>query len=275
MSPQPFAQPLHGKRFLVTRPEGQADQLLAGIRALGGDVTHIPFLAIEPAIDQAALKQIADHLPQYRACIFISANAVQCAWSGLAPQGWPRTLAAATVGPGTARVLLARGVSHIIVPARRFDSEGLLAEPDFAENQCHGQAFALIRGEGGRDFLAQTLRERGAQVDEAAVYRRRLHPAALSRLAEWLAAGAPAASTLLVSSSESLQRVLEQAAPLLVEQLRSATLLVPHPKIADSAQRLGCKRVFTSAGGDAGLLEALRSYNTMSKIPMTNETETP
>lgn len=267
--------PLRGQRFLVTRPEGQADGLLAGIRALGGEATHIPFLAIEPVADLSALHEIAGRLAGYRACLFVSANAVRCAWPVLAATGWPHPLAGAAVGPGTASVLQGLGVMQVIVPPRRFDSEGLLAESFFAEHECRGQAFALIRGEGGRDFLAETLRARGARVDEAAVYRRDLHPAALSRLADWMAAGAAASSTLLISSSESLQHVVAHADPLLMDSLHRTTLLVPHPKIADCAQRLGFKQVVISAGGDAGLLEALRSYNTMNKIPMTNETETP
>lgn len=268
-------RPLHGQRFLVTRPEGQAAGLLDGIRALGGEAAHIPFLDIEAVADLSALQAIADRLDRYRACLFVSANAVRCAWPILAAGGWPPELAGAAVGPGTASVLRGLGVAQVIVPARNFDSEGLLAESFFTEYRCQGQAFALIRGEGGRDFLAQTLRARGAQVDEAAVYRRRLHPAALTRLAEWLAAGTPASSTLLISSSESLQRVVAQAAPLLVDALRRVTLLVPHRKIADCAQQLGFTQVVISAGGDAGLLEALRSYNTMSKIPMTNKMEMP
>ena len=266
---------LRGQRFLVTRPEGQADRLVEGIRALGGEAAHIPFLDIEPAADMSALQAIADRLDHYRACLFVSANAVRCAWPALANRGWPPQLAAATVGPGTANVLHDLGVAQIVVPPRRFDSEGLLAESFFAQDQCHGQAFALIRGEGGRDFLAQNLRARGAQVDEAAVYRRRLHPAALARLADWLAAGGAAPSTLLISSSESLQRVLADAEPLLIDQLRRVTLLVPHPKIATCAQQLGFLQVLTSAGGDAGLLEALCSYNTMNKIFITNKTEAP
>lgn len=267
MSAAPTGQslPLRGKRILVTRPEGQADKLLSGICALGGQAAHIPFLAIEPCADPVGLAHMAHQLSDYRACLFISVNAVQCAWPGLVPDGWPKTLAAAAVGPGTVRALRARGVSEVIVPASRFDSEGLLAEPFFAESQCRGNAFALIRGDGGRDLLAQTLRARGAsRVDEIAVYQRRLHPVALSRLAAWLQGGDahdPTADTIIISSSESLQRVMAAATPDLAERLRQTPLLVPHPKIAECARVLDFSRIGTSDGGDDGLLHSLRSYN--------------
>lgn len=273
MPPQPSAI-LGGTRFLVTRPEGQASALIDGIRALGGEVTHVPFLAIEPRADVSALEQIASRLNDYHACIFISANAVYCAWPTLSRAGWPASLTAATVGPGTSRALRALGVTQIIMPVHRFDSEGLLSEPYFAENACQGRSFALIRGEGGRDFLAKTLRSRGAQVDEVEAYRRSLHPGALDRLAAWLRNGQdPAANTLIISSSESLQRVMAKADPAIVAALTTQHLLVSHERIAEAARRLGFKHVQTSAGGDDGLLDFLRSYNGTGKTTINDETE--
>jgi len=258
MSPQ---LPLSGKRVLVTRPEGQASVLIDGIRALGGDASHIPLLAIEATVETPALTQIADRLSEYRAVIFISANAARIAWPTLTRTlAWPSNVAAAAVGPGTARELASLDVPRVVVPERCFDSEGLLSEPFFAESSCQGQAFALIRGEGGRDFLAPTLRARGAQVTEAAVYRRSLHPQALIRLEAWLEAGG-SADTILISSSESLQRVMASATPELAARLRSLSMLVPHPRIAEAARQLGFTHVEESDGGDAGLLTHLQSYN--------------
>ncbi len=261
--PLQLQQPLRGKRFLVTRPENQATELVAGIRTLGGEVAHIPLLTIEPLADLSALAQMASRLADYQACIFISANAVHGAWPVLAQKGWPQTLPAAAVGPGTARALHALGISQVIMPASRFDSEGLLAENFFAESICRGRAFALIRGEGGRDFLAEALRARGARVDEAAVYRRRLHPDALNRLACWMRAGMD--DTIVISSSESLRYVMAEADPQLLAQLKQHRLLVPHARIAESARALGFKEIMISAGGDDGLLDFLRSYNGTDK----------
>ena len=255
--------PLRGRRVLVTRPEGQAAGLMEGIQALGGAAAHIPLLAIEATAATPALTQIAAQLAHYRAVIFISANAVRIAWPTLIrlqAAGWPSNVAAAAVGPGTARELKSLGVSQVVVPESRFDSEGLLAEAFFAEQACREQSFALIRGEGGRDFLAPSLRARGARVDEAAVYRRSLHPRALSRLEDWLAGG-DATDTLLISSSESLQRVMAAATPMLAARLHSLCLVVPHPRIAEAARELGFARVAVSDGGDAGLLTHLQSYN--------------
>lgn len=254
---------LRGKRFLVTRPEGQASGLIEGIRALGGDVAHIPFLAIEAIADQSVLKEIASQLLNYRACIFISANAVRIAGPILAPFGWPQMVAGVAVGPATARALKKLGVSEIIVPSSSFDSEGLLAEPFFEPLRCRDKAFALIRGQGGRDFLARSLRERGAHVDEVAVYRRSLHPEALSHLQAWLNAGI---GTLLISSSESLELIVSNASQVLLDILRSVPMLVPHPRIAECAREHGIRNVYISDGGDEGLLDFLQTYNKKSSV---------
>lgn len=264
---------LRGKRFLVTRPEGQAAALIEGIRELGGDVTHIPFLAIEPVSDQTDLLRIAGRLIEYRACLFVSANAARIAWPLLSRNAWPQNVVGATVGPGTAQVLKTLGISQVVMPASHFDSEGLLSEPFFEADHCRGQRFALIRGEGGRDFLAQTLRTYGALVDEAAVYRRGLHPEALARLSAWLDAEAwHAPGTLLISSSESLERVMSAADPGMTTRLQSLNVLVPHRRIAETANRLGFEHVATSAGGDEGLLDFLHSYNGISKTTINDET---
>lgn len=256
----PQSTGLCGRSFLVTRPEGQAEGLLAVIRALGGHAAHIPFLAIEPVPAQGALEAIARASNDYAATIFISANAVRMAWLSLSAgqDSWPENRVAACIGPGTARALVELGVHQIIVPAAQYDTEGLLAEAFFAQPHCEGKAFALIRGEGGRDVLAQSLRARGARVDEVAVYRRTLHPDALERLQDWMASGG---GTLLISSSESL-RCLISAAPRAVQQeLITQPLLVPHSRIAEVARELGFNRVTVTAGGDVGMLDALRSYN--------------
>lgn len=260
MSPQ---HPLRGKRFLVTRPEGQGDRLVDGIRALGGDAQHIPFLAIQPVDDLSGLKNIANRLTEYRACIFISANAVNVAWPTLSaahPDGWPSAVAAATVGPGSAAALKSHHIPLVVLPERNFDSEGLLAAPFFEQRHCRGQAFVLIRGEGGRDFLAQSLRERGARVDEVAVYRRQLHPAALQELQIWCIVGTEP-GVLLVSSSESLQRVMSAASADLALALKACPVLAPHPRIAEAARQLGWTRVAVTAGGDEGMLRYLQTYN--------------
>lgn len=260
---QPLTGPLGGQHILVTRPVGQAASLIAGIEQLGGRVTHIPFLSINPVADLSALEKIARRLTAYQACIFISANAVQSAWPVLTGKHpWPETLVGAAVGPGTTRILRELGVPRVVLPEARYDSEGLLSLPLFSPEQCRGRAFALIRGEGGRDLIARTLQDRGAQVDEATTYERSLHPDAITSVQQLLAQDMPAA--MIVTSSESLQRVIRAAPEQLATMMRQRCLIAPHERIAQAGRSLGFERVFVTAGGDDGILKFLQTYNQSS-----------
>ena len=261
--PQPLTGPLVGQHILVTRPAGQAAVLMAGVEQLGGRATHVPFLAIKTASDLSDLESIAAHLETYRACVFVSANAVHTAWPVLTRhQPWPEYLAAAVVGPGTARVLRQLCVSHVLQPEVQFDSEGLLSLPFFSPEQCQGRAFALIRGEGGRDLIARTLRDRGARVDEVSVYQRSLDLEAVIRTAQLMETDQP--SAMIVTSSESLQRFMGSAPEVLARAMHLLTIVVPHARIAQCAADLGYENVVVCDGGDDGILRFLQTYNESS-----------
>lgn len=263
---------LKGHHVLITRPEGQAHTLLAGVHALGGLASHIPFLAITPKPAEQALNAVAQQLDRYRAVLFVSANAIQTSWPVLTSKmPWPASLAAASVGPGTARVLRHLGVEQVLMPTERFDSEGLMALPFFSEENCHGQSFALIRGEGGRDFLAHTLRARGAHVDEVASYQRHLNPHAVPALQRLYEQTPP--TLAVISSSESLQRVMQAMPEDLAVRFRSSMVLVPHLRIAEAARLLGFEHVMVTAGGDQGILDTLKTYNE-SQRSLINEPRT-
>ena len=252
--------PLNGHHVLITRPEGQADTLLAGVRALGGFASHIPFLAITPMQAEQALNAVAQRLNHYRAVLFVSANAVQTSWPILTSKmPWPTSLAAATVGSGTGRVLRDLGVQQILMPEDRFDSEGLMTLPFFSAEKCRGQLFALIRGDGGRDFLARTLCARGGIVDEVASYQRHLNTDAVPALLRLYEQAPP--TLAVISSSESLQRLMQVMPEELATRFRGITLIVPHERIADAALALGFERVTVTAGGDQGILDYLQTYN--------------
>ncbi len=247
---------------LITRPEGQAHTLLAGVHALGGIASHIPFLAITPIAAAPALNRIAQRLNRYRAVLFVSANAVRTSWPILTSKlPWPSSLAAASVGPGTARVLRDLGVEQILMPSDRFDSEGLMALPFFSEENCHGQRFALIRGEGGRDFLAQALRDRGGCVDEVASYQRQLNPFAVPALQQ-LWSGKRRQTLAVISSSESLQRLMrsmpERFDDPLSERYGNGTTC---EDCRSGKRSLVLIMSPVTAGGDQGILDALQTYN--------------
>jgi uroporphyrinogen-III synthase len=155
--------PLAGIGVLVTRPAGQAGELVAAIEAAGGHCIGFPVIEIRPRSPQAIEADLAG-LPDPDIVIFISRNAVE---HGLA---WSGDGVIAAVGPATAAAIEASARVVDIRPAGGFDSESLLAESALTE--VRGKTIRIIRGKGGRELLATTLRERGARVDYLEVYRR-------------------------------------------------------------------------------------------------------
>lgn len=159
---------------------------------------------------------------------------------------WPPHLLAAGTGPGTAVALLQAGVpaANIVCPSadqgQDFDSEALWQLLRDHRPWAGTQAL-IVRGEGGRDWLAQALAAQGAQVHFVEAYRRlppQLDAAASALLHQALAR--PLQHVWLFSSSEALGH-LPALAP--AADWRDSTALASHPRIATTASGLGFGRV--------------------------------
>jgi uroporphyrinogen-III synthase len=247
-------------RLLVTRPQPQADEWVAALHDAGFDAVALPLLAIGPAEDRAALRAAASSLAEMALVVFVSPNAVQRFFEDAGPLPWPPQLLAAAPGPGTAAALRALGVPGpaIVEPpveAAQFDSESLWAvlQP---RRFWAGARVLLVRGEGGREFLADALRAQGAQVQALQAYRRQA-PAWSSAQRALLdaALAAPAEHLWLLSSSEALEHLDR----LLPEASWAASQAVcTHERIATRARSLGFGRVDCIAPGLDALVRHLR-----------------
>lgn len=249
---------LSGRTIVVTRPRAQALPLAEWIRERGGVAVVFPLLEILPAQETRALQAAALSLETYRLAIFVSPNAVDFSVPAILNQrSWPDGLQAAAIGPGSAARLREYGIAGALTPKARFDSEALLDLAELQAEHLSGKRVLIFRGDGGREFLAETLRERGAEVDYVHCYRRVAPSDATELQALWRDARLDA---LIISSSEGLRNLL----PLLDDAgragLRRTPVFVPHPRIAESAQALGLQRVILSAGADAGIMTALQQH---------------
>jgi uroporphyrinogen-III synthase len=248
-------EPLRGKRIVVTRPQHQAIGLSGSIREAGGIPVWFPTIHIEPLADNAELDAALAGLAAFDLAVFVSANAVACACARL-PGPWPAQVPAGSTGPGTAQALAARGVARIITPEARFDSEGLVEE--LARIGLQPNKVLIVRGEGGREWLSETLRARGAQVRCVASYRRvaaNSDPAVIARLVQ-----ARELDAWVVASSEGGDRLIELLGAEALPWLNSAPVFVPHARIAEHLKARGLTRVVLTAGGDAGLMAGMRDH---------------
>ncbi|MFT3849365.1 MAG: uroporphyrinogen-III synthase [Propionivibrio sp.] len=249
---------LQGRRILVTRPAVQAAMLAEKIADAGGEPVLFPLLEIGPADDFSVLAEAILRLDDYAVVIFVSPNAVNYSLPRIVERrAWPPGLTAAVIGPGTVAQLARHGVDNAIAPTARFDSEGVLELPAFQAARVAGKRILILRGNGGRELLTETLRQRGAEVDCVTCYHRSAPAdgeAVVSRLRN------NALDALTISSSEGLRNLLALLDTEAIERLRRLPLFVPHRRIAEVAAELGLANVVLTGPADAGIVESLCSY---------------
>ncbi|MBI4997128.1 MAG: uroporphyrinogen-III synthase [Rhodocyclales bacterium] len=251
------ASPLAGRTIVVTRPAGQATHLADALIALGAKPILFPVLAIFDVGDPAALQDVAIRLDEFDWACFVSPNAVEKSLSAiLARRAWPAGLRAATVGKSSEMALAKFGITDVVAPQGRFDSEALLDLPELQDMKA--RRVVIFRGDGGRELLGDTLRQRGAEVEYVACYRRDkpdLDPAPLLKL--W---GDGHLDGVTVTSSEGLHNLVDMVGKLGQTWLKKTPLFVPHQRIAGLARALGCHEVILTGPGDDGLVAGLLEY---------------
>jgi uroporphyrinogen-III synthase len=248
---------LAGKVIVVTRPAHQAHHLADLIREAGGEPLVFPALAIDDVADTAALIRIIEKLAEFDLAIFISPNAVMKAMNLIRRHGaLPASLRIAAIGKGSRRELARLGVTDVVAPEGRFDSEGLLALDEFAN--VSRRRILIFRGEGGREHLADELGRRGAEITYAECYRRVKPEADAGDLLRRWARGAVHGIT--ATSGEVVSNFLDLVGKLGREWMKATPLFVPHPRIAEAARGLGLSKVIVTAAGDEGLVAGLAEY---------------
>lgn len=248
------ASPLAGRGILITRPAHQAGPLAALIHAAGGRPVIFPALEILDPADPQPLLGAIERLESYDLAIFISPNAVTRVMERMAGRcAWPVNLRVAAIGQGGVRELERHGIRGVIAPQRSFDSERLLEMPQL--QAVSRQRVLILRGDGGRELLGDTLAARGAQVDYVACYRRvRPQTDPVPLLQAWANGGVHA---MVVTSSEGLRNLFVMLGKSGESLLQHTPLLVPHPRIAAVAREFGCNVVIETAPGDDGLMAGL------------------
>lgn len=233
---------LKDKGVVVTRPSPLAQRLAQAIEAAGARALRFPAIEIEP---------LPARIPAGKLdmAVFISPTAVREGLKHLAVLP-PQIVA---LSRGTRRELERHGVPRAIAAEEGADSEALLALPEL--QQVGGRRIAVVRGEGGRSLLGDTLRARGAEVEYVECYRRVRPRSDAAPLVEAWRAGKVHAVT--VSSAQGLANLFEMLEP---ELLRSLPLFVPHARVAAEAQRLGARATFVAGPGDDEMMASLVAY---------------
>jgi len=260
--------PLFGKRVLITRPEGQSDEMARLLRDAGADPVELPTVRIVAPREPHLLEHAAAQLDAYTWVIFTSVNGVEALFARLDDaQRDARAFGAAkiaAIGPATATALRARGIRADVVPAvyrGEAVAEAVLAHHS-GGGDLRGKRVLLARAEVARDVLPEMLRNAGAEVDVVAAYRTEPAPAEdFAHIRERLEAGSLDIATF--TSSSTVKQLVDGLGTDAASLLSRVAIAAIGPITADTARGLGLQVAveaseYTAPGLVAALVEHYR-----------------
>ena len=167
------ARPLFGKRVLVTRPRGQALELVDRLEDMGAEVIEAAMLRIEPPDDWGPMDAACAVAGSFNWIVFASTNSVD-AFMGRLLRGERdlRVLGGVKlccVGPSTAERLAEHGLHADVIPGE-YRAESLV-EALTGTGQIAGAKVLLPHADIGREVIPDELRKHGAHVTEVVAYR--------------------------------------------------------------------------------------------------------
>ena len=241
--------PLDGLKVLVTRPEQQARSLCDSIVSAGGVAIALSVIDIVPILPWHESELSLADLDMI---IFISRNAVTHFMAGL-QTCLTDNVQLVAVGSGTAMSMREHGLRVDIQPPPPSGSESLLAMPEF--NRVKGKRILIVRGEGGRELLADTLLARGANINYLEVYRRALPTRTILEVEQ-----AKTADCIVITSVAGLENLCQL---IEIDDLTPKWLIVMSERIRQYALNLGFQQCVVAA--DASDAAVMQQVNRMER----------
>jgi uroporphyrinogen-III synthase len=251
---------------VVTRPLGQAGALCADLVSRGFTPHKQPLLDLQrlPALSPQC-QQTIENINNYQHLIFISGNAVRFGMEKILER-WPQVpkeIKVYAIGESTATMLREYGIEAVYsTQGTAMTSESLLSIASLQGAQ--GQNVLIVKGQGGRTTLSDTLSKRGAVVDNLSCYQRKCPTLAAGELARKIASWD--IELILISSGEGLRNMLTLLSPAETIKLCVVPLIVPSNRVARMAEEAGFSRVHTAQNAsNTAMLEMVECCSSMSE----------
>lgn len=242
-------------QVLVLRPQPGADETVAALEEAGMAAQALPVLGRRTLPETPAMRASIQELAENRLLIFVSPAAVELGMA-LIDRYWPQypvTVQWVAVGERTREALSAWGVRAMAPDGDNERSEGLLALPPLQD--VAGEKVLILRGRGGRDVLADSLRERGALLSFVELYER--VPLTVTMPDAGEVAG------LVVSSVAVLDALLASGGAALTAR----PVIVPSERVAEAARQAGFHNVCCANGAGPAATVAATATLVVGETP--------
>ena len=263
--------------LVITRPNGQAHQLMQSIstaliksnlaKTALPKIISLPLLKIIPRNDSTLTQQILNALKDADVAIFVSPNAIECvmrllndSWQGATSQVVP----VGVMGVGSQLALQNHGLGLEAIPTPIYipqdlnhaDSEGLWKTLHQLNWDWPSKKVIIFKGDGGRDWLAKTLKDAGANIELIDVYTR-IPLSADDDAWKQVSAIDLARSLWLLTSSEAVHHLGKVMQDKFGKTLTPAVAICSHVNIANAAQEIGFEKIIQTGSGDDALIQAV------------------
>jgi uroporphyrinogen-III synthase len=274
---------MSAKTIVITRPVGQARQLIESLTKAFEqcgiaqcdfpEIVSLPLLTIVPKEDDHLADHIASVLSDADLATFVSPNAIESVMR-LLSRSWQdfskKVIPVGVMGGSSALALKNHGIgleahpTPIYMPPNpeEWDSEGLWQALQKLHWDWSSKKVVIFKGEGGREWLADTFKKAGATINALSTYTR--VPLDMDhRPWEAIRSIDLSQSLWLLTSSEAVRhlgQVVQHQFPEGLQSLQRASAVCSHHNIADAAEMIGFGEVFTTESGDDALIKATLAW---------------
>ena len=248
--------------LLIIRPSNRPQQDIQTCHAAGWQAQVLSPIEIEA--DRSALNKLPEQFKQADVVFWVSPTAIETAAPHLNFSDGPKVHI--TVGQTSQHTLAQFSPYPVFSPEDGNDSEAVLRMPIW-KNLPPNARVLIIRGHGGRDFLADKLTELGFQINIAEIYFRRPHAI------DWQNFKTEDIAAAYVTSGELAREFFHQIPPQFSRFFESLLYFTHHPRIADALRIVGAKHVETVTSLSAALSSMPQRSQAVNPVEDNKDTQ--
>ncbi|NQZ81166.1 MAG: uroporphyrinogen-III synthase [Colwellia sp.] len=239
-------------KVLITRPEKSGRVLAESLSSIGISSICQPMFDFQKSNNFQHIQSLLESLKQ-PILIFVSTAAAEFA-NQISPLAqWPQTKIIA-VGEATTKILYNFGL-QASYPQQQ-DSEGILSLPEL--RKVTNQDIVIVRGDGGRELLAETLQQRGAHIHYIESYQRIWRTLDKKISQQWRV---QQINCIVITSNALLESVVHLLDKSDNYWQSSCLWIVASKRIADHAKKLKLQNVVNANGAnEQAITAALVNY---------------